>query len=60
MPGCRKAMAQFGQRRTSEEFSFARRGIDRAATAWRTIRGCAAVGTFPRSISPNETDAVGC
>jgi len=53
-------MAQFGQRRTIEEFSFARRGIDRASTGWRTIRGCAAIAIFPQSTPPKERDAVGC
>ena len=47
-------MAQFGQRRTIEEFSFARRGIDRASAPGRTIRGCAAVAVFARAIPPKE------
>lgn len=56
MPCCRKAMAQFGQRRTIEEFSFARRSIALATTASRTISGYAAVATFPRSIPPKEEE----
>ena len=47
-------MAQFGQRRTIEEFSFARRGIDRASTPGRAIRGCAAVAILPGPYSQRK------
>ena len=54
MLGWRKAMAQIGQRRTIEEFSFARRGIDRASTPGRAIRGCAAVAILPGPYSQRK------